>query len=48
MNEKLKLIDRVLEQIQNDVAEQDLSSLAELLCYVPIKNLKNYLPEDEE
>ena len=48
MIERYKLMDRVLVQIQRDIADQDLSALAEMLCYVPIKNLKNYLPEDEE
>jgi hypothetical protein len=34
-----------LEQIQKDVAEGDLTAIEELLGFLPIKNLKNYLPE---
>ena len=40
-----KLIDQVLEQIQKDVAAEDLTAIAELLNYVPINILIGYLPE---
>ena len=42
---KQGIIDSVLEQIQKDVAEGDLTAIEELLGFLPIKNLKNYLPE---
>jgi hypothetical protein len=40
-----KLIDQVLEQIQNDISDGDLTAIAELLTFVPIENLEGYLPE---
>ena len=40
-----KLIDQVLEQIQKDVAAEDLTAIEELLNYVPINILIGYLPE---
>jgi hypothetical protein len=42
---KQGIIDSVLEQIKKDVAEGDLTAIEELLGFLPIKNLKNYLPE---
>ena len=42
---KQGIIDSVLEQIQKDVAEGDLTAIEELLGFLPIKNLKGYLPE---
>lgn len=42
---KQEIIDKVLEQIKIDVAEGDLTAIEELLTFLPIKNLKNYLPE---
>ena len=45
--EKLKLTDRVLEQIQKDIASQDLTAIAELLKFVPVVYLKGYLPEED-
>ena len=41
------LINRVLEQIKADVSMGDLTSLDELLTFVPKENLIGYLPEDE-
>ena len=41
------LIDRVLEQIKSDIAMGDLTSLDELLTFVPRENLIGYLPEEE-
>lgn len=40
------LIDRVLEQVKADVKSEDLTALAELLKFLPEKNLKAYLPDD--
>jgi hypothetical protein len=45
--ENLKLTDRVLDQIQKDIASQDLIAIAELLRFVPVENLRGYLPEAE-
>ncbi len=39
------LIDAVIEQIQRDIAEGDLTALEELLKFVPETNLQAYLPE---
>ena len=41
------LIDRVLVEIQRDLAMGDLTSLAELLTFIPRENLIGYLPEEE-
>ena len=40
-----ELIDQVLEQIQNDIRDGDLTAIAESLSFVPEENLKGYLPE---
>ena len=39
------LIDQVLEQMQRDVADGDLTAIEELLNCVPFDNLVAYLPE---
>ena len=39
------LIQAVLEQIQDDVANGDLTAIAELLDNVPVELLKGYLSE---
>jgi len=44
--EKNILIDRVLNQIVEDLAKNDLTALEELLQFVPEKILNNYLEED--
>ena len=41
------LIDRVLVEIQRDLAMGDLTSLDELLTFIPRENLIGYLPEEE-
>jgi len=41
------LINRVVEQIKSDFAMGDLTSLEELLSFVPRENLIGYLSEDE-
>jgi len=45
--ENLKLTDLVLDQIQKDIASQNLTAIAELLTFVPVENLRGYLPEAE-
>lgn len=47
MDEKfIALIDAVLEQIEDDIKERDLTALQELLVYCPVDALKQYLPEE--
>ncbi len=41
------LIDTVLEQIKVDVHCADYTAIEELLKFVPVDNLINYLPEGE-
>jgi len=41
------LIERVIVEIQRDFAMGDLTSLEELLSFVPRENLIGYLSEDE-
>ncbi len=41
------LIDKVLEQIVQDVKDRDLTVIENLLTFVPEKNLKGFLPEEE-
>ena len=41
------LINRVIVEIQRDFAMGDLTSLEELLSFVPRENLIGYLSEDE-
>ena len=41
------LINRVIVEIQRDFAMGDLTSLDELLSFVPRENLLAYLPEEE-
>ena len=42
----IKLIDKVLEQIKEDVINGDVTAIEELLKNVPIEILKSYLPEE--
>lgn len=44
----IKLIDKVLEQIKEDVINGDVTAIEELLKNVPIEILKSYLPEEGE
>lgn len=44
---KQELIDRVLEVIESDIRQGDLTAVDELLTFVPIENLIGYLPEEE-
>ena len=41
------LIERVVEQIKNDLAMGDVEAIEELLSFVPKENLIAYLPEEE-
>lgn len=41
------LIDRVVEQIKDDIAMGDIEALEELLRFIPKENLIQYLPEEE-
>ena len=47
-----KLTDQVLEQIQSDIRNNDLTAIEEFLqialMYVPEKYLINFLPEDNQ
>ena len=40
-----ELIDQVLEQIQNDIRDGDLTAIAELLSFVPEENLLDFLAQ---
>jgi hypothetical protein len=44
----MTLIDRVLKQIEQDVANQDFTALEELLQYVPENILEGFISEAEE
>ena len=41
------LIDKVLQQMQRDFDDQDITAVEELLSFVPIRYLEGYLPEEE-
>jgi|TARA_R110002072_G_scaffold72581_1_gene173392 hypothetical protein len=41
------LIDKVIDQIVIDVNAKDLTSIEELLKFVPEENLIGFLPEEE-
>jgi hypothetical protein len=41
------LIDRVIEEIKNDILNGDLTAIDALLTFVPKENLIAFLPEDE-
>ena len=42
---KQELIDKVIEQFKQDINEGDLTAIDGLLQLIPIKTLKDYLPE---
>jgi glutamate formiminotransferase len=44
---KQELIERVVEQIKQDLADYGTEAIEELLGFCPIKNLVGYLPEEE-
>ena len=39
------LMDRVLAQIEQDVANKDFTAIYELLALIPEQNLRAFLPE---
>ena len=43
----MNLIDKVIDQIVIDVNAKDLTSIEELLTFVPEENLIGFLPEEE-
>ena len=43
----MKLIKRVLEEINSDLFNGDTEAIEELLTFVPKENLVQYLPEKE-
>lgn len=45
--QKQLLVDKVIDEIQKDLAKSDFTVLDELLKFVPIANLIEYLPEEE-
>jgi len=47
MNVEQKLIERVVQQIRDDLYSGDVESLEELLRFLPKENLIQYLPEEE-
>jgi hypothetical protein len=42
------LIDRVLDQLEDDIKERDFTAIEELLKFVPEENLIAYLPEENQ
>jgi hypothetical protein len=44
----MTLIDRVLKQIEQDVANQDFTAIEELLQYVPDNILEGFLSETNQ
>lgn len=42
------LIDRVIEEIKNDILVGDLTAIDALLTFVPKENLIAFLPEEEQ
>jgi len=49
MDEKQKLIDKIIEQIKEDIQAGDYEALEELLKQVyKYQNFVNYLPENEQ
>ena len=41
-----RLIDAVIDQIRNDVAQGDMTAIEELIKFLPTDTLINYLPEN--
>jgi|TARA_B100001094_G_scaffold325174_1_gene379086 hypothetical protein len=48
MTNKVRLIDRVLDQIKEDVGWGDMTSIEMLLTEVPEENLRSFLSEELE
>lgn len=47
MEDKEKLIDRVIERMKIDFENGDVTAIEELLLHVSKENLIQYLPEEE-
>ena len=46
--EYIELVDRVLDQIVEDVRNGDLTAIQELLVYCEVNAMKQYLPEEKQ
>lgn len=46
-NLKQELIERVIEQIKDDLANYGVEAIEELLNFCPVENLIGYLTEEE-
>lgn len=46
--EYINLVDRVLDQIVEDVRNGDLTAIQELLIYCEVNAMKQYLPEEKQ
>ena len=46
--DRVKLIDAVIEQLKNDIEMGDYEAIVELLNALPTANLKGYLPEGDQ
>ena len=46
--EYINLVDRVLDQIVEDVRNGDLPAIQELLVYCEVNAMKQYLPEEKQ
>jgi hypothetical protein len=46
--DRSELIDKVLEQMREDLINHDLTAIEELLKFVPMENLIGYLPEESD
>lgn len=46
--EYINLVDRVLDQIVEDVRNGDLTAIQELLVYCEVNAMKQYLPEEKQ
>ncbi len=46
--EYVNLVDRVLDQIVEDVRNGDLTAIQELLVYCEVNAMKQYLPEEKQ
>lgn len=46
LKDEKSIIDMVIEQFKKDIAEQDVTAIAELLKSCPIQRLESYLPEE--
>ena len=44
----INLVDRVLDQIVEDVHNGDLTAIQELLVYCEVEAMKQYLPEEKQ